>query len=126
MKQAMLSVLILLSLLAGVLWHAGRVRRAADFHTQRLTLARQLADRGRWDAAEELTLQVWRDFQGQDAALRCRMRHSEIDQIHASLRETLEGLRLADPGLYNAANTRLICQLELLARAEELSLANVL
>lgn len=126
MKQLICAGLLLVALLGITLGHSRYIQASVDDFVSRLTAARELADRGAWDAADRLTRQVWRDWQRRDAVFHALLRHSEIDQIHVTMYEVLEALSLSDPALYNPANTRLIAQLSLLAQMERLTLQNVL
>lgn len=126
MKQLACAVALLAALFGLTLWHSRSIQRSMDDYVSRLTAARELADRGAWDAADRLTRQVWDDWQRRDALYHSLLRHSEIDEIHVTMYEVLEALSLADPSLYNAANTRLVTRLSLLAQMEQLSLQNIL
>lgn len=126
MKQLICAGALLLALFGLTLAHSRYIQVSMDDYVSRLSAARELADRGAWDAAERLTRQVWQDWQRRDTVFHSLLRHSEIDQIHVSMYEVLEALALADPELYNPANTRLITQLSLLAGMEQLTLQNVL
>ena len=93
--------------------------------SKRLDQAQAQAERGDWGQAEELTWQVYGDWQKNHFYFHTTMRHSDTDQILRTFRSVLEYLKLQEPDQYNAANADLMTQLELLAEMEQPAVANV-
>jgi len=92
----------------------------------KLNQAQTLVEREQWDQAEELTRQVYQDWQDSHFYLHVVMRHSDTDQILRGFRAVEQYLVLEEPDQYTAANAELICQLELLSEMEQPSLVNIL
>ena len=76
--------------------------------------------------AEELTRQVYQDWQDSHFYLHVVMRHSDTDQILRTFQSVLQYLELQELDQYAAANADLAAQIQLLAEMEQASLVNVL
>lgn len=126
MKRLWIAVGLLALLLGASLVNAWYAQALTGGMGERLRQAQDCARREDWTRAEELTRQVYADWQDHHLYLHCVMRHSDTDQILRSFHAVLEYLPLQEPDQYNAANADLIAQLELLAEMEQVSLANVL
>ena len=117
----LLALLLSLSLLHGQIIHA-----FTEQLTLRLTHARELAQEGYWEQAEDLTAQVFFQWQDRHFYLHSTMRHADTDEILRKFRAVSQHLELRDPEQYAAANTDLIQLLQLLAEMEQPSLVNIL
>ncbi len=126
MKRLWIAAVLLAVLLAGSLGNAWYAQRLADGLTERLEQARALTWTGEWDRAEELTREVFRDWQDSHFYLHTVMRHSDTDQILRAFRAVLEYLELEEMDQYAAANADLVAQIQLLAEMEQASVVNVL
>ena len=126
MKRLWVAVGLLALLLAASLANAWYAQYLTGDMGARLRQAQACARQEDWDRAEEITRQVYEDWQGHHFYLHAVMRHSDTDQILRSFQAVLEYLPLREPDQYNAANADLIAQLELLAEMEQAAAANVL
>ena len=88
--------------------------------------AQSLARSGRWEQAEQLTHQVYNQWQGSHFYLHTVMRHADTDEILRAFQAVLEYLDIQELDQYTAANVDLIVRLQLLAEMEQASLVNVL
>ena len=118
---ALLALLLGLSLVNG--WYSERL--TGEMREQ-LRQAQRLAEEEDWGRAEDVTRQVYEDWQNRHFYFHTTMRHSDTDQVLRAFRQVLEYLRVQEPDQYNAANADLMAQLELLAEMEQASVVNVL
>ena len=126
MKRICIAAGLLVLLLAASLVNAQYIQTLTGGMEERLRQAQDCAQGGDWSQAEDLTRQVYGDWQRHHFYLHAVMRHSDTDQILRGFRSVLEYLPLQEPDQYNAANADLIAQLELLAEMEQASVSNVL
>lgn len=126
MKKLCCAVLILLAILATTLYNSWYLQTLVSDYTQHLNHVRELADAGNWKQAESETKLVWQQWQEHEFYLYSMLHHDELDQICITMDEVLEYLNLAERDQFNATNTRLITQLNLLAEMERPTLQNIL
>lgn len=126
MKRLWIAVALLALMLGGALTNAWYSKSMTGRMGTQLRQAQAMTEQERWAEAEQLTRQVFEDWQDHHFYLHVTMRHSDTDQILRTFRAVLEYLELEEPDQYNAANADLITQLELLAEMEQVSLSNVL
>lgn len=126
MKRLWIAVALLALMLGGALTNAWYSKSMTGRMGAQLRQAQAMTEQERWAEAEQLTRQVFEDWQDHHFYLHVTMRHSDTDQILRTFRAVLEYLELEEPDQYNAANADLITQLELLAEMEQVSLSNVL
>ncbi len=118
----------LILLLAGLAaCHTVKLDRLTHQLTGHLEQVQQCLAREDWSMAEALTRAAFQDWEEQAFYLHITLRHTDIDSIRASFRESLAFLTLReDPAECAAVNARLINQLELLLEAELPSIKNLL
>lgn len=126
MKHLWIAAAILVALLGGTLGNSFYLGGIIDSYEQQLTQAQQLAARGAWDESEQITQQVYADWEGHDFYFHSLLRHVDIDEVRLTFHEVQEYLKLEETDQYNAANAKLITQLGLLAEMEQLTLKNIL
>lgn len=126
MKRLWIAVGILLLILGTALGTGWWANQFTGDLTDRLEAAQELAGRGQWEKADEVTQQAYQLWQSKQFPLHVLMRHADTDQIYMSFREVEQFLNLREPDQYAAANAQLIAQLELLAEMEAPTLENVL
>jgi len=126
MRRLWIAVALLAVMLGGTLGNAWYLGGVIDGYQRRLTTAQDLAGRGAWEQAEQLTSQVYQDWQDRDSYFYILMRHVDTDAIYLTFQEVREYLKLEEMDQYTAANARLVAQLGLLAEMEQLTLKNVL
>lgn len=126
MKRLWIAVALLALMLGGALTNAWYSKSMTGRMGAQLRQAQAMTEQERWAEAEQLTRQVFEDWQNHHFYLHVTMRHSDTDQILRTFRAVLEYLELEEQDQYNAANADLITQLELLAEMEQVSLSNVL
>lgn len=117
----------LLAALAGLaLWNASRVDSFVTELSADLTQAEEQAGDGNWDEAALLTRQAFSRWQERSFFLHATLRHSDLDAIQVSFRETLGFLRCGqEPMEYASASGRLLEQLQLLRKSEAPLLENI-
>ena len=74
----------------------------------------------------DLTSQVTQRWHKHDFYFHVMLPHRDIDEIHLTFQEVEEYLKLEESDQYNAANAKLIAQLDLLSEMEQLNLKNIL
>ena len=126
MRRLWTAAALISLLLAASLVNAWYAQSLTDSMGERLKQAQALTGQQRWGEAEELTRQVYEEWQGHHFFFHTTMRHSDTDQILRAFRTVIEYLKLQEPDQYNAANADLITQLELLAEMEQAAVVNVL
>ena len=126
MKRLWIAVALLAAMCGATLVNAYYCQQLADSLSGRLNQAQTLVEREQWDQAEELTRQVYQDWQDSHFYLHVDMRHSDTDQILRTFQSVLQYLELQELDQYAAANADLAAQIQLLAEMEQASLVNVL
>lgn len=126
MKRLWIAAALLVCLLAATLVNARYAQGLTGQLAQQLEQAQSLARSGRWEQAEELTHQVYNQWQGSHFYLHTVMRHADTDEILRAFQAVLEYLDIQELDQYAAANVDLIVRLQLLAEMEQASLVNVL
>ena len=126
MKRLWIAVALLAAMCGATLVNAYYCQQLADSLSGRLNQAQTLVERELWDQAEELTRQVYQDWQDSHFYLHVVMRHSDTDQILRTFQSVLQYLELQELDQYAAANADLAAQIQLLAEMEQASLVNVL
>ncbi len=126
MKRLVIAAVLLLAVLGATVVNSLYLTRLTDGLCAQLTQAADLADRGEWPQALEVTQHTLAAWKKHDFYLHTLLRHIDIDGIRQTFHEVVEYLRLAERDQYTAANARLITQLELVAEAEQLNLKNIL
>lgn len=126
MKRLWIASGLLIVLLAASLvnsWYAGNFTSGLS---RRLEQAQALTKQDEWDQAEQITRQVFQDWERGHFYLHVFMRHSDTDQILRAFHSVLQYLELEEMDQYAAANADLVTQLELLSEMEQPTLVNVL
>lgn len=82
MKRLWIAVALLAAMCGATLVNAYYCQQLADSLSGRLNQAQTLVEREQWDQAEELTRQVYQDWQDSHFYLHVVMRHSDTDQIY--------------------------------------------
>lgn len=126
MKRLWTAAALLLCLLAVTLVNARYAQTLTDRMAGHLETAQDLARSGQWGQAEQLTHQIYTQWQDSHFYLHTVMRHSDTDQILRAFQAVLEYLDIQEMDQYAAANADLVVQLRLLAEMEQASLVNVL
>lgn len=126
MKRLWIAAALLLLMLGGTLGNAWYLSGIVDGYEQYLTTAQDMAGRGAWEQAIQLTEQVYQDWQDRDFYFHVLMRHVDTDAVYLTFQEVQEYLKLEEMDQYAAANAKLVAQLGLLAEMEQLTLENVL
>ena len=126
MKRLWIAVGILLAMLGATLGNSRYIDHTVSGFVEQLTAAHKQAAADNWENAARLTRQVTDHWQRHDFYLHVMLPHRDIDDIHMTFREVEEYLKLEEADQYNAANAKLITQLELLAEMEQLNLKNIL
>ena len=126
MKRLWIASAILVLLLGGTLLNAWYAEQLTGNLISRLEQAQELARSEHWPQAEELTHQVYADWEASHFYLHTFMKHSDTDQILRGFQSVLEYLDIQELDQYAAANADLICQIQLLAEMEKASMVNVL
>ena len=126
MKRFWLSFGVLVIMLSAALGNAVYVDTVADSVTGGLREAEELADRGEWGQARELTRQSFGRWEDCRTYLHIVSRHSDLDEILVSFRAVLQYLELEEMDQYAAENRELVTHIELLAEMEQPDWLNVL
>ena len=126
MKRFWLSFGGLVVMLCAALGNAAYVDAVADAVTGGLRTAEELADRGEWGQARELTRQCFGRWEACRTYLHIVSRHSDLDEILVSFRSVLQYLELEEMDQYAAENRELVTHIELLAEMEQPDWLNVL
>ena len=126
MKRFWLSFGVLAVMLCAALGNAVYVDTVADAVTGSLRTAEELADRGEWGQARELTRQCFGRWEDCRTYLHIVSRHSDLDEILVSFRSVLQYLELEEMDQYAAENRELVTHIELLAEMEQPDWLNVL
>ena len=126
MKRLWIASAILVLLLGGTLLNAWYAEQLTGNLISRLEQAQELARSEHWPQAEELTHQVYANWEASHFYLHTFMKHSDTDQILRGFQSVLEYLDIQELDQYAAANADLICQIQLLAEMEQASMVNVL
>ena len=126
MKRLWIAVAILLVMLGSTLVNSRYIDRTVSDFVEQLTAAHKQAASDNWEHAAQLTRQVVDHWQHHDFYFHVMLPHQDIDDIHMTFREVEQYLELEEADQYNAANAKLITQLELLAEMEQLNLKNIL
>ena len=126
MKRFWLSFGVLVVMLGAALGNAAYVDAVADAVTGSLRAAEELADRGEWGQARELTRQSFGRWEDCRTYLHIVSRHSDLDEILVSFRAVLQYLELEEMDQYAAENRELVTHIELLAEMEQPDWLNVL
>lgn len=125
MKRLWIAVVLLVLLLAASLVNGWYAQSLTSRLSNRLEQAQKLTKQDQWGQAEEITHQVYEEWQGYHFYFHTVMRHSDTDQILRSFDSVLQYLDLKEMDQYAAANADLVAQLGLLAEMEQASLVNV-
>ncbi len=91
-----------------------------------LDLCETYVDAGDWDTAEQFAMQAMSRWDSAQFYLSVIARHSELDEVDATVDRTIESFRCRDYTLFKTENTVLIGMLEHIAEMEELDLKNIL
>ena len=126
MKQFWLALGVLVSMLCASLGNAFYMDDMAQDLTQGLEAAENMARRGAWEQAEELTRQCFGYWNDHHAYLHVVSRHNDTDEILISFRSVLQYLALEEMDQYAAENQELITEIGLLAEMEQPDWLNVL
>ena len=126
MKRLWIAAALLFSLLSVTLVNARYAQGLTDRLAQQLEQAQRLARSDRWTEAEQLTHQVYTQWESSHFYLHTVMRHADTDEILRAFQAVLEYLDIQELDQYAAANVDLIVRLQLLAEMEQASLVNVL
>ena len=126
MKQFWLALGVLVSMLAASLGNAFYMDSMARDITRGLAAAEDMARRGNWEQAEELTRQCFGHWNDRHAYLHVVSRHNDTDSILISFRSVLQYLALEEMDQYAAENQELITEIGLLAEMEQPDWLNVL
>ncbi len=126
MKRLWIAVAILLAMLGSTLTNSYCLNNIIEGYTQQLAEAHKQAEADNWVAASDLTSQVTQRWHKHDFYFHVVLPHRDIDEIHLTFQEVEEYLKLEEADQYNAANAKLIAQLDLLAEMEQLNLKNIL
>ena len=94
MKRLWIAAALLAAMCGATLFNANYCQKLADSLSGRLEQAQALVEAERWDQAEELTRQVYQDWQDSHFYLHVVMRHSDTDQILRSFQSVLQYLSL--------------------------------
>ena len=117
----------LLALLAGLgLWNCARLEQVSGGIAEALTQAQTLAEEGRWEEAEQRTLQARQDWEQVSRYLCVVLCHSYTDQVSAGFQEVLALLRWREAPEYTAASQSLLAQVAHFSEAEQLNWKNLL
>lgn len=125
MNRLWIAVALLAAMCGATLVNAYYCQQLADSLSGRLNQAQTLVEREQWDQAEELTRQVYQDWQDSHFYLHVVMRHSDTDQILRTFQSVLQYLELQELTVCRG-NADLAAQIQLLAEMEQASLVNVL
>ena len=126
MKQFWPALGLLVVMLAAALGNAFYMDAMADDITQGLNAAEEMALRGAWEQAEELTRQCFEHWNARHAYLHIVSRHNDTDEILISFRAVLRYLELEEMDQYAAENRELVSHITLLAEMEQPDWLNVL
>ena len=126
MKRLWIAVVILFTMLGSTLGNSWYLNGLISDSAHRLTSAQELAVSDNWEDAIRLTEQVVDNWEQHDFYLHIMLPHRDIDDIHLTLREVQEYLKLEETDQYTAANAKLVAQLGLLGEMEQLNWKNVL
>lgn len=126
MKQIVISVsLIVVIVLAGIInTHMADERLGGIIDM--LDMSEAYVDKGDWDTAEQFAMQAMYDWERSQTYLCIISRHSELDEINATVNRTMESLRCRDYTLFKTENTVLVGMLEHIYEMEQLNLENIL
>ena len=126
MKRLLIASALLALLLTGTAAHARFLRGLTDTLSAQLEQAQVLAREDRWTEALSRTVEARRCWQDHRLYLYVVTRHGDADEICRSFETVLRLLEQRSITEYVQVNTDLVVQLNLLAEAEQPTLANVL
>ena len=126
MKQFWLAFGLLLAMLGATWGNAVYMDDLAGEVTRSLNAAEEMARRGAWEQAEEVTRQCFGQWNEHHAYLHIVSRHNDTDEILISFRAVLQYLALEEMDQYAAENQELITEIGLLAEMEQPDWLNVL
>jgi len=126
MKQFWLSLGLLLTMLVSTLGNALYLDGLANYVTGQLEGAQEMARRGAWEQAGDITRECFEDWEARRAYLHIVSSHSDTDAILQSFRAVTQYLKLEEMDQYAAENRELITKIELLAEKEQPDWLNVL
>ena len=126
MKQFWLALGLLAAMLGATLGNAAYMGALAGEVTQSLEAAQEMALRGAWDQAEEVTRQCFAQWNERHAYLHIVSRHNDTDEILVSFQAVLQYLALEEMDQYAAENRELVTHITLLAEMEQPDWLNVL
>lgn len=126
MKRLLIASALLAALLAGTAANAQFIDGLTDDLSLRLEQAQELVREDRWEEALSHTLEARRLWQDHTLYLYVVTRHGDADRICRGFETALELLERRSTAEYAHVNTDLMVQLELLAEAEQPTLANIL
>lgn len=126
MKKGWLAIGLLVGMVILSLWHVSALRGLTADLGEQLRRAEELAERGDWDEAAELTRAASEQWDDRAFYLHVTLDHKTADDIAVGFAETLEFLEWQETGEYSAANARLMEQLKLLGEVERPNLENLL
>ena len=126
MNRLWICTAVVLALLGTTMANSRYIDRTVKLLTDDLSYAHSEAHQGNWSKASRLTGQALERWTEHDAYLHIMLPHRDIDEILLIFREVEQYLALEEADQYNAANAKLVAQLELLSEMEQLTLKNVL
>lgn len=126
MKQFWLALGLLAAMLGATWGNAVYMEKLVGEVTQSLNAAEEMALRGAWDQAEEVTRQCFDQWNEHHAYLHIVSRHNDTDEILVSFRAVLQYLALEEVDQYAAENRELVTHITLLAEMEQPDWLNVL
>ena len=126
MKQFWLAFGLLVAMLGATWGNAVYMENLAGEVTRGLSAAEEMARRGAWEQAEEITRQCFGHWNDHHGYLHVVSRHNDTDEILISFRAVLQYLALEEMDQYAAENQELITEISLLAEMEQPDWLNVL
>ena len=126
MKRIWICTLILLALAVGAAVNTVFLGRVTEEIVLLLEEAQSRAEAGDWAEARALTARAEEQWEAHSRYLCIILRHSDVDEAEAGLREVIELLHWDETPEYTAANAALIARVRRLAETERLTADNVL
>lgn len=126
MKYIVIPIVVLvLIFLTGIVSTQITDSRMSDM-VDKLDLCATYVDAGDWDTAERFAAQATSRWENAQFYLSVITRHSELDEVDATVDRTMESFRCRDYTLFKTENAVLIGMLEHIAQMEALDLKNIL
>ncbi len=126
MKRLLISCAVLLLVFFIGLWHVSNITELTGEVCSLLDEAQVRAESGDWDRALELTETAGDLWKSKESYLYVTIVHADTDRIHLGFSETVEFIRLKEPGEYSAANARLMTYLYLIGEMDRFTIQNIL